>query len=207
MALQNQNAALPHRSASERTVEILTAEEVSLQLRLPLSTVYYLAKTGALPAFQLGRSWRFSATEIQRLIRPKSAEQHILVVDDDAVTRLFVRELLSSRIRTVSEAATMEEALPVIERQRFDLIFVDFKLPGRSGMELIRQIRNDYSLNQIVVITAFADMAQADELFALGALTLLRKPLAAVQLIECAERVGALASPAEETSVKSARQK
>ena len=47
---------------------LLTAEEVSSWLRLPLSTVYHLAKTGALPAIQLGRSWRFSREALDQLV-------------------------------------------------------------------------------------------------------------------------------------------
>lgn len=46
---------------------LMTAAEVGARLRLPLSTVYYLANSGKLPSIQLGRSWRFPATAIEEL--------------------------------------------------------------------------------------------------------------------------------------------
>ena len=73
-------AATPKAAFGAR-MEILTAEEVSLRLRLPLSTVYYLAKTGVLPGFQLGRSWRFSSSELDCLMQSKPAKPRILAAD------------------------------------------------------------------------------------------------------------------------------
>lgn len=52
------------RSATD---ELLTAAEVGGRLRLPLSTVYYLAKAGKLRGFRVGRSWRFATSEIDRI--------------------------------------------------------------------------------------------------------------------------------------------
>jgi len=177
------------KAASGAKIEIRTAEEVSLRLRLPLSTVYYLAKTGALPGFQLGRSWRFYSNELDRLAQSKPAKPLILVVDDDAVTRQFVKDVLTSRNCTVVETGNVDEAMAAVRHRRFDLFLVDFQLPGQDGMEFIRQIQDDYSLTQVVVITAFADLAQADKLFDLGAMTLLRKPLDAGRLIECVDQI------------------
>lgn len=187
--------AMNHKTTNAKTapgekIAILTAEEVSLRLRLPLSTVYYLAKTGALPGFQLGRSWRFRADELDRLACSRPVERpQILVVDDDAVTRELVKELLASRNFTVAEAGTVEQALAAVRERQFDLFLVDFKLPDGNGMEFIHQIRGDYSLTQVVVITAFSDLAEAEKLFDFGAMTLLRKPFSAGQFVECVDRI------------------
>ena len=190
----------PNAISGEK-IEILTAEEVSLRLRLPLSTVYYLAKTGALPGFQVGRSWRFYSSELDQVAHSKPAKPRILVVDDDAVTRHFIKELLTSRNYTVAEAGDVDEALAAIQCQRFDMFLVDFQMPGKDGMEFIRKITGGYSLRQIVVITAFADLAQADELFSLGALTLLRKPLDPDRLLECVEWILGTNQPGKNFSI------
>jgi excisionase family DNA binding protein len=63
--------------------KLLTAQEVAALLRLPLSTVYHLAKIGDLPAVQFGRTWRFPSREIAALTESKPAKARILVVDDD----------------------------------------------------------------------------------------------------------------------------
>lgn len=57
--------------------ELLTASEVGQRLRLPLSTVYYLAKQGKLPCFRVGRSWRFLKDEIERITekRPYASQE------------------------------------------------------------------------------------------------------------------------------------
>ncbi len=62
------NADKTPQNDLSRDSNLLIAEEVASRLRLPLSTVYHLAKTGDLPAFQVGRSWRFHAHEIERLM-------------------------------------------------------------------------------------------------------------------------------------------
>ena len=169
--------------------EFLTAEEVSVRLRLPLSTVYHLAKTGALPAIQLGRTWRFPSRAIAGLSGHKPATASILVVDDDQVTRTLVADILRPRGYVLVEAGDAEAGLVAARRQRFDLLLIDFKMPGRDGTELMRELGGEYSLSQMIMITAFADLAKMDPRFEFGTLTLLRKPLDAGQIIECVERL------------------
>jgi DNA-binding NtrC family response regulator len=111
------------------------------------------------------------------------------------VTRRFVKELLASRNCAVVEAGSVVEALAAVRRRRFDLFLVDFQLPGGNGIEFIRQIGDDCSLTRVVVTLAFADLTQADQLFGLGAMTLLRKPLDAGQLIECVDRILGASQP------------
>jgi len=71
--MRNRN---PFKAVVHIEPEFLIAEEVSTRLRLPLSTVYYLAKTGALPAIQLGRAWRFPARGIAELAERRSNPRH-----------------------------------------------------------------------------------------------------------------------------------
>jgi excisionase family DNA binding protein len=170
------------------TPEFMIAEEVSARLRLPLSTVYHLAKSGVLPALQLGRTWRFRTQDIDEL-GSMPAPAQVLVVDDDEVTRALVAGLLQPRGHWLVEAGDAEAGLAAARRQRFDLLLIDFKLPGRNGTELVHELRDEYSPSQIVMITAFPDLVQINQLFELGALTLLRKPLESVQFLECVERI------------------
>jgi len=174
-------------SSTPNGQEFLTAREVSSRLRLPLSTVYHLAKSGALPAVHIGKSWRFPAGALVELAGHKSAPASVLVVDDDAVTRAVVSGVLEPRGHLVAEAADAEIALKAARRQRFDWLLIDFKLPGKDGVRLIQELRNEYSLGQMIMITAFVDLVDLEKLFGLGAVTLLRKPLDGLQLIECVE--------------------
>ena len=188
---------MEHQKTSIPPSDLLTAEEVSDQLRLPLSTVYHLAKTGELPAFRVGRSWRFSAQEIKRLVGASNGRPRILVVDDDQVTRALVVAALEPRDCLVVQASRVAEALEVTRRQRFDVLLIDLKMPGGNGTELIRQLQGDYSLSQMVMITGFPDLAQMNNLLDLGALTLLRKPFSVGQLGDCVERIIGRSLPQE----------
>jgi excisionase family DNA binding protein len=168
--------------------DLLTADEVGRLLRLPLSTVYYLAKSGKLPAVRFGRSWRFLRANIERL-RGETPFHRVLVIDDDAVARGLVSSALESCDCRVWEAECVEAALQLCLRQRFDILFVDQKMPGRNGIELIRELLGEYSLNQMVVITAHPDISEIADLLELGPIKLLRKPLSVAQLIECVKYI------------------
>jgi excisionase family DNA binding protein len=176
------------RSPVDSSQEFLTAQEVSERLRLPLSTVYYLAKSGDLPAVHLGRSWRFPCAAVAALGERNFKSARVLVVDDDAVTRALVLGVLESRGHVLVEAVDAESGMAEARRQRFDLLLIDFKLPGKDGAQLIQELRGEYSLGQMIMITAFADLMDSDKILELGAVTLLRKPLDPAQLIECVER-------------------
>ena len=175
--------------------ELLLAEEVGRRLRLPLSTVYHLAKKGELPAIRFGRSWRFPAAGIERLLGGIMPVPRVLVVDDDAVARGLVDSALTPEGCQVREAESAEQALEFCRRQRFDVLFVDLQLPGRSGAELIQELLGEYTLDQMIVITAHPDLQQAASLLELGPLTLLRKPLDVSRLKACVRRLALAGSP------------
>lgn len=174
--------------SSANRQEFLTAREVSLRLRLPLSTVYYLAKSGELPATQFGRTWRFPAASVDKLGGRQPSPASVLVVDDDAVARMLIHGVLAARGHRVEEASDAELGLKVARAWRFDLLLIDFKLPGKDGVGLIQELRGTYSLGQMILITAFANLVDLERLSELGAVTLLRKPLDTNQLIESVER-------------------
>jgi len=167
--------------------QLLTAAEVGARLRLPLSTVYYLAKGGKLPAFRVGRSWRFPRAEIDRLRTTKSPL--VLVVDDDAVTRRIVTLALTPRGCRVEEAGDADEGLRAARNTSFDVLLVDLRMPKRDGTELIRELERDYSRGQMVLISALPELAEGDALADLGGVPLLPKPLTTNGLVACVERI------------------
>jgi excisionase family DNA binding protein len=158
-------------------------------LRLPLSTVYHLAKSGTLPAFQLGRSWRFPAREIERLADSGHARLKVLVVDEDGASRTLAADALQPRNCLVTEAASLTEAVTAMRRQRFDLLLLDFQTSGTSTLDVVRELHANCTASRVVIVAAHPDLAAVHDLFDVGALTLLRKPLAPAQLVECVEHV------------------
>lgn len=78
---------------------------------------------------------------IARPPAPTDSEQplHLLVVEDNADARYLVCETLRALGHEVESVASGEEALPLLQQQRFDVLFTDVSLPGISGVELARQ--------------------------------------------------------------------
>ena len=108
---------------------LLTVKETAKYLRIPLPTVYYLVQRGQLPAIQIGGRWRIKKSSLDKdiLKEEKSGQPTVLVVDDDEslqnLFKLFLRKIGFSRV----VVGTVKEALAAIEKQKFDIIFLDLK--------------------------------------------------------------------------------
>ena len=96
----------------------------------------------------------------------------------------------------MEEAASVDEGLALARQTRFDVLFVDFKMPNRNGTELIRELMGAYTLAQMVLISGLPELAQGEALAGLGGVALLPKPLSAEGLAACVERVTGMRLPA-----------
>jgi excisionase family DNA binding protein len=181
------DSAVEKERSTGRHGELLTAGEVGERLRLPLSTVYYLAKEGKLRGFRVGRSWRFPAGAIGRL--QEVDEPLILVVDTHKPIRSFVTRVLQSRGCCVEEAGDMNEALTLAGHNHFDVLLIDLTVLGGDDTDRIRELMRNYSPDQVIAITAAPAMAPSEALLDLGAVTLLPKPLSVEPLVACVERI------------------
>ena len=101
----------------------------------------------------------------------------ILVVDDHAPNRELIREALDDSAYEINEAPTASEALEHLQRQETDLVITDVRMPGISGVELLRRLRSDYPDIAVVLVSAFATVANAVEAMRLGAHHYLTQPL------------------------------
>ena len=83
----------------------------------------------------------------------------LLVVDDHEVVRLGLKTLLEDEpdLEIVAEAGSAEEALAMVERHLPDVVIMDVRLPGRSGLEACREIRKRFSEVQVVMLTSSAN--------------------------------------------------
>ena len=93
-----------------------------------------------------------------------SSIETVLVVDDDTLMRVFVVETLTREHIEVVQAANGIQARNLMQQREFDMAFFDIKMPGMSGMELLRW-KNEKALPTLtVIVTAFGTVEQAVEL-------------------------------------------
>jgi two-component system phosphate regulon response regulator PhoB len=106
----------------------------------------------------------------------------ILLVDDDGEVREVVSAMLEAVGFAISTAKSGEEGLGMLERERFDLVVLDWTLPGMSGLELCRAVRARWAKLPVLFLTANAGTRDVVEAFAGGADDYVVKPFRAPEL-------------------------
>jgi DNA-binding NtrC family response regulator len=107
----------------------------------------------------------------------------VLVVDDEPGMRNFLQKTLAPRAGLVLAAGSAEEAEGLLAQHRFDLVVLDITLPGKSGMVLLKELREQGNPCEVVLITAFADLDTAIEALRAGAGDFLLKPFRVAQVL------------------------
>jgi len=107
----------------------------------------------------------------------------VLVVDDEPGMRHFLEKALAPRVAQVLCAASAEEAAELLAQHHVDLLLLDIALPGRNGIDLLKQIRAEGHTAEVVLITAFADLDTAIEALRAGAGDMLLKPFRLTQVL------------------------
>lgn len=114
---------------------------------------------------------------MERCIRARR-KSRVLLVDDSSTMRSIVRKILaSSRFPLeVSEAQEGVEALRQIASGKFDIVFLDYNMPGLNGVETLAEIKRQYPRLEVVMITSTAEEAVAERARAAGAAAFIKKP-------------------------------
>jgi FixJ family two-component response regulator len=104
-------------------------------------------------------------------------KQHIFFVDDNPEVRNVVGRILKQVGAKVSCFACADDCLEKLRNQRCDLLITDVKMPGMSGIGLLREVKLLAPWLPVLVITGYADIPMAIEAMKKGALDFIRKPL------------------------------
>jgi two-component system, NarL family, response regulator DevR len=116
----------------------------------------------------------------------------VLLVDDHEVVRVGVRALIERHpdMEVIGEASTVREAIEGTERLRPDVVLLDVRLPGGSGVDACREIKNRWPETKIIMLTSFAEDETILDAIACGAEGYVLKQIGSAQLIEALEKVG-----------------
>lgn len=107
----------------------------------------------------------------------------ILVVDDEAAIRDSMRMILEYEGYEVLLAATGEEGVAMAEREGPDLVFLDVKMPGMDGLEVLQRLRHFAEVTPVVVVSGHATISTAVEATRLGAFDFIEKPLSSERVL------------------------
>lgn len=125
----------------------------------------------------------------------------LLLVDDDETFRHILSKALTNRGFSVSTAPDVESAISIAEANPPEFAVVDMKMPGPSGLVLIKRLKELDAQTRIVMLTGYASIATAVEAVKLGATHYLAKPadvddiVAALYKTEGEENIALPASP------------
>jgi two-component system, NtrC family, response regulator AtoC len=119
---------------------------------------------------------------------------HILIADDDQVSCQLFAETLDSEGFRVEQTTSGEEALSRLHEETPDLLIIDVRMPGTSGLEVTRIVHEKYPRLPVIVMTAFGSIETAVEAIHEGAFDFISKPMNLEELKKTVSR--ALAQPA-----------
>ena len=106
-----------------------------------------------------------------------SAEMRILVIDDERPIRNSMKEILSDEGYEVDVAENGASALEMVEKEKYDVIFCDIKMPGMDGIEVLDKLGEAGVESSVIMISGHGDIDTAVECIRKGAYDFIQKPL------------------------------
>jgi two-component system, NarL family, response regulator DevR len=128
-------------------------------------------------------------------------KQRILLVDDHEVVRLGLKALLEhhSQFEVIGEAASAKEAYEQVGRLHPDIVLMDIRLPGTSGIEACEEVIKNFPETRVVMLTSYAEDEMLFSAIRAGASGYILKQIGGEDLVRALEAVGrgeALLDPA-----------
>jgi two-component system, NtrC family, response regulator HydG len=112
-----------------------------------------------------------------------AAREHILAVDDSPDALEVLRRNLSSHGYVVLTAPGVAEAVRMLDERPVDVVITDLKMPGASGLDLIRHVRDNFKNTEVLMITGYPSVEGAVEAVKTGADDYLSKPFTDEELL------------------------
>ncbi len=120
--------------------------------------------------------------------RTNPRKVHILVVDDEEMIRDMLQQSIAMAGYRCSMAGSADEALGIMVTSPVDVVITDIKMPGKSGIELLREVKRSHSAD-VIVITGYAEEYAYETIIELGASDFVGKPFRTKELLVRIKRV------------------
>ena len=112
----------------------------------------------------------------------------IMVIDDEPSVLESFKMILKIKDYDVTTFPDGPAALAQLQKDKFDLAFIDYKLPGMDGLEVLKKIKEIDQNMEVIIVTAYATESSHANAITLGALEYLRKPFLMEEIYELVER-------------------
>jgi excisionase family DNA binding protein len=177
--------------------EWLTLGQAAAFLGAAQSTVRKWADKKLLPAFYTpGGHRRFRRSDLEEFLAGPRTDApaaqtggRVLVVDDDAGLRDFIRANLEAEGYAVREAASADEGLAALDAESPDLILLDVQMPKMDGWEMLRRVQERHGVDAIPVVMYSGKLDQAGEAKSRGAQAFIGKPLDPSRLLAATKQL------------------
>ena len=126
------------------------------------------------------------------------ATVQLLLVDDEERFLATTKTLLQKRGIDVLTATSGAEAIEIMDRNPVDVVVLDVKMPGLDGVEVLRRLKQDHPLVEVIMLTGHASVETAFEGMKLGALDYVTKPCDVADLLQKINEAYAKKQAAEE---------
>lgn len=116
----------------------------------------------------------------------------IILVDDHEVVRLGLKSLLDNhpKFQVVAEASNADEAVSRTIEYKPDVVVMDIRLPGKSGIEATREIVDNLPETKVIILTSYADDELLFDAIRAGASGYILKQIGSVELVQALEKIG-----------------
>ena len=115
----------------------------------------------------------------------------VLIADDHPVVRQGLKQILASdpELRVIGEARNGDEALEFARKLDWDVAIIDFSMPGRNGLELLREIKREHPRRPVLVLSIYPEEAHAVRVLKAGGAGFVNKGSAAEELTTAIRKV------------------
>lgn len=115
----------------------------------------------------------------------------ILVADDHAIVREGLKGIISETIdlQVTAEAGSGQEVLDLVGKDKFDVILLDITLPGRNGLDILKQLKNENPDTHVLILSVYPEEQYAVRAIKAGAAGYLSKAGAPEELVKAIRRV------------------
>lgn len=172
--------------------EVLNAQEAANFLGAHVETIRRLARKGDIPAFKIGKDWRFRREVLLRWeerYHLRRKPHLVLVIDDDDAVRKLIKRFLEAEAHRVCLASDGAEGLALLNRESVNLVLLDLKMPGMNGPEFLREFRKTNPNAPVIIVTGYPDSDLMTEVMRYGPITLVAKPIERELLLQAVRTV------------------